>query len=58
MKKKKMLITLAIIFISFLSISLSIVYFGDDYYFLQFKDYNFTTYFENYFTFTNTLMED
>lgn len=51
MKKKKMLITLAIIFISFLSISLSIVYFGDDYYFLQFKDYNFTTYFEKLFYF-------
>lgn len=38
-----------IIFISFLLINLNVVYFGDDYYYLSFRNLNFTEYFSGLF---------
>lgn len=44
-KENYLYILLPIVFISFLLINLNVVYFGDDYYYLTFRNLNFTDYF-------------
>ena len=46
LKKHKVLIGLAIVFISFLAINLNVVWFGDDYYYLRYSKMEWGEYFK------------
>lgn len=49
LKQNWLFILISIIFLSFFLINMNVVYFGDDYYYLTFKDLNFFDYFSKLF---------
>ncbi len=51
LKSNLLYILLAVIFLSFFAINFNVVYFGDDYWFLRFKQYRLEEYFQKLLNF-------